>query len=127
MGQITTTGDLKMAIQQLEDKQAKEWPLLKEQFLTTYESLKPVNLIKSTFSELTAAPDFKEGIVNTSFSLAAGYLSKKIAVGSTWNPLKQLFGTLLQMGVTNLISNNIDEIKSIADRVLKKTIEPKKV
>ena len=112
MQKITTAADLKNTIQQLEYKQSNEWPLLKEQFLDTYESLKPANLIKSTFKELTTAPDFKGSLLDTTLSLAAGYLSKKAVVGSTHNPLKQLFGALLQMAVTGIVSKNADEIKS---------------
>ena len=47
MEKITTTVQLKSEIQDLEYKQACEWILLKEQFQVTYQSLKPVNIIKS--------------------------------------------------------------------------------
>lgn len=112
MGTITNIKELNAAILLLENKQAQERLLLKEQFELTYESLKPINLIKSTFKELVTAPDFKEDVLNTSISLAAGYLSKKIAVGSTKNPLKQILGGFLQMGVTSVVSKNADDIKS---------------
>lgn len=118
MQKITTAADLKSAIQQLEKKQAVEWTLLHDQLLITYESLKPVNLIKGTLRELTTAPDFKGNILDTALSLAAGYLSKKVVVGATHNPLKYLFGALLQMGVTSIVSKNTDGIKSAARHVI---------
>lgn len=61
---------------------------------------------------MVTAPDFKEDIFKTSLSLAAGYFSKKIAIGSTKNPLKLMLGNLLQMGVTNAVSKNADGIKT---------------
>jgi len=112
MQNIATIQDLKSAIQQLEYKQTNEWVLLKEQFNTTYESLKPVNVIKSTLNELTKIQDFREDILNSTLSLATGYLSRKVLVGETHNPFKRLLGSLLQIGVTNIVSKNTDEIKS---------------
>ena len=50
-------------------------------------------------------------------------------VGSTLNPLKQIIGTVLQFGITNLISKNSNDIKTSIFKVLgqllgkKKTIE----
>lgn len=112
MDKITNTTELNQAILLLEAKQTLEGCILKEQFKITYESLKPINLIKSTISELAASPDFKNDLLNTTLSLAVGYLSKKVAIGSTNNPFKQILGTILQMGVTNVVSKNADGIKS---------------
>jgi uncharacterized protein with beta-barrel porin domain len=112
MKKITSVSELREEIHLLEIKQAIETELLKEQFKITFDNLRPVNLIKNTISELTAGPDFKGNILNTTLSVAAGYLSKKIVVGSTHNPLKNIFGTLLQMGVTHLVSKNANKIKS---------------
>ncbi|OFY84196.1 MAG: hypothetical protein A3F72_14300 [Bacteroidetes bacterium RIFCSPLOWO2_12_FULL_35_15] len=112
MRKITSTTELREAIFLLETKQANEARLLKEQFMITYESFKPVNLIKNSINELITSPQLKGNILNTTIGLAAGYLSKRVAVGSTHNPLKQLLGTFLQFGVTNIVSKNTDGIKS---------------
>ena len=112
MRKITSTTELREAIFLLETKQANEARLLKEQFMITYESFKPVNLIKNSINELITSPQLKGNILNTTIGLAAGYLSKRVAVGSTHNPLKQLLGTFLKFGVTNIVSKNTDGIKS---------------
>ena len=106
--------ELKASIVLLEAKQAEEGALLKEQFKITYESLKPANLIKNALGELTDSTDFKPDLMGETLSLAIGYLSKKAVVGSSTNPLRKIFGTLLQMGVTSVISNNAEGIKSSA-------------
>ena len=126
MSKITTTAELKEAIRLLEIQQKVEGALLKEQFKTTYESLKPVNLIGNTIKELIKSPDLKGDLLTTALSLGAGYLSKKAAVGNTANPLKQLLGTLLQMGVTSLVSKNSDTIKSIGSELFSRLLSPKK-
>lgn len=112
MKKIRSIAELKESILLLEIKQEKEGSLLKAQFKTTYESLRPVNLIKNTLNEMITAPDFKGAVFDVTLSLAAGYLSKKAVIGSKNNPLSQFFGTLLQMGVTSVVSKNIPEIKS---------------
>lgn len=112
MDKITNVQELNSAILKLENKQAEEAILLKEQFNLTYESLKPINLVRTTLKELVTAPDLKEDLLKTSISIASGYFSKKLAVGSSDNPFKQILGSFLQMGVTNLVSKNADGIKT---------------
>ena len=131
MDKITNTTELKQAILLLEAKQTLEGGMLKEQFKITYESIRPINLIKSTFRELTADPDFKNNLLNTTLSMAVGYLSKKVAIGTTNNPFKQILGTILQMGVTSIVAKNSDGIKStilnlIQTLFAKKVTEPYK-
>jgi hypothetical protein len=118
MEKISSVIELRESILLLEIKKANELQLLKDQFKVTYESLKPVNLIKSKINELIESPDLKNNIINTTMGLAAGYLSKKALVGSTHNPLKQLLGTVLQIGVSSLVAKNSDGIKSTAVTLL---------
>ncbi len=127
METITNSTELKKAIQLLEIKQTEEGLILKEQCKITYDSLRPLNLIKNTLKDLVT-PDLTGNLLNSTLSLAAGYISKKAVIGSTYNPLKQLLGTALQMGVTSLVSKNTDGIKSVVTNIissfLKKNNEP---
>lgn len=125
MGKITSIKELKESISQLEIKRANEKALLIEQFKTTYECLKPASIIKNTFNELVTGPDFKEGLFGTILSFAAGYLSKKAVVGPTHNPLKQLLGTFLQMGITSIVSKNTDGIKSAVMHLMNSIFDKK--
>ena len=120
MQSITSSADLKTAIQQLELQQAKEWPLLKEEFLKTAESLKPINIIKNTLKEAVDLPDLKTGIINSAIGLTTGILAKKIILGKTLNPLSKLLGVALEMFVANKVSKNAGEIKSLGNRNKKK-------
>lgn len=126
MEKITSSIELKEAILLLEIQQAYEGQLLKEQFKTTYQNLRPVNLIKNTFKELVAAPDLKGRIANTAMSLVAGYLSKKALVGSTHNPLKKMLGTVIQMGITGIVAKNSDGIKSTATQLIQHFLNKRK-
>lgn len=127
MEKITSITELKDAIRLLEIKQADEKVLLIKQFMVTYESMRPVNLIKDKFNDVITSPNLKENLLNAALSLAAGYLSKKAIIGATHNPLKQLFGTLLQVGVTGLVSKNTDGIKSTAMNLIGSVFKKKRL
>lgn len=109
--------DLKEAIFLLKKKQTVELKLLKEHMQTVKESLKPVNLIKGLFRQVTSAPEIKGDILGSIIGLATGYVSKKAFVGGSHNPITKIIGSLLQMGVSNVASNNSDFIKSIGEKL----------
>jgi len=112
MDNLDSIDKLKQAIALAEKQQAIDKDLLQEQFKITYANLSPANLIINTFNELTHSEEFKEDILDTAIGLATGYLSKKVIIGNTNNPIKNLFGVVLQMAVTNLVTNHSETIKS---------------
>jgi hypothetical protein len=119
MSKINSAADLRNAILELESKRTIEEKLLREQIHLAYESIKPVNLIKSTFKEAAASLDLKENILNTSVGLTAGFFSKILFEGVTKNPLKKLLGTALMFGITNIVAKNPDTVKSLGNSFLK--------
>lgn len=114
---------LSKSINSLKIKQAQEMVLLKDQFHLTYESLKPINLIKHTFREAVGASEIKEGMVNNVIGMTTGYFTKAILIGSSANPIKKILGALLQFTVATLVARNSDTIKTLgkilADRIFK--------
>jgi len=125
MKNVTSVNELKEAILLLEIKKSNEGRMLKERFHLTVESLQPVNLLKDKLNDIVTSPSLKHDIVNASLGLAVGYLSKKIAVGATHNPIKQLFGALLQVGVTSLVSKNADGITSTIMKFVNSNLKKK--
>lgn len=125
MKQVTDT--LKEAIALTRYKQAQELKLLKAQFHLTLESLKPVNLIKSAFHKVTSSPEIKNNLVNDAIGLTTGYLSKKVLVGSTRNPIKKLFGVLLQFAIANVVAKHSDTIKSAGVTLLQRFLKNRSV
>lgn len=110
--------ELKEAIGLLKKKQAIELRLLKDQLNTVHESIKPANIIKNAFHQVTSAPDIKNNIIGGIIGLASGYVSKKIFIGGSHNPITKILGTLVQMGVGNVAAKNSDTIKSIGEKVI---------
>ena len=108
---------LKNEIQLLEVEKAFQKQLLKEQFYATYESLKPVNLLRSTISEVASSPYLIDNILGTAVGLATGYLSKKIVVGGSGNIFRKLLGFMMQLSVTNTVAQHPDSIRSISQYI----------
>ena len=117
MEKITSAAGLKDAILLLETDQVLQGQLLKEQLYSTYESLKPVHLIKSTLKDLASSPYLTDNILATAIGLATGFLSKKIFVGSSGNLFRKLLGSFLQAGITNTVSQHPDTIKSFGQLI----------
>jgi len=115
---------LKESIRLMEIRQEKEGKILKEQFRITYESLKPVNLIKNSLKELAASVEIKNSIFETVFSILSGYLTQKFIVNSKSSILKKILGVALQFGITNLVSNNAEEVRIFITNLIDRFINP---
>ena len=127
METITSATGLKNAIQLLEAEQAANWQLLKEQLNITYRSFKPINFLTNSFNNMVSSPYLIENILGTTVGLATGYLSKKIVVGASVNIFRRLFGSLMQLGVTNAVARHPDAIKSFGWFVLKHFLRKKAI
>ena len=112
MAKQSAIDSLKESIRMLEIRQAEEGKILKEQFKITYESLKPVNLIKSSMKELVNSTEIKNSLFEAIVSVVSGYLTKKFIVRSKSNIFMKLLGVLLQFGVTNVVSKNSETIRT---------------
>ena len=117
METITSAVSLKNAIQLLEAEQTVKGILLKEQFQLTFESLKPINILKNTLKEVSSSPLLIDNILGSVVGLATGYLSKKIVVGASGNIFRNMLGSILQFGVTNVVSRHPEGIKSIGQSI----------
>ncbi|TRX37546.1 hypothetical protein [Flavobacterium restrictum] len=111
MKNANQTEILQQTIALLEEKQKNEFIALKLQFQETYDSLKPLNLLKSAFTEMTTAPVIKNNLVNNAIGLATGYLSKRVLFGTSLNPIKRVVGTLLQFIVSNVVTKEVNTSK----------------
>lgn len=122
----SSTTVLKDTIQLLETEQKIEGRLLKEQFYLTYESLKPVNLLRSSIMDVASSPYLIDNIIGTAVGLATGYLSRKIVIGTSGNIIRKLFGFLLQLGVTNTVAQHPGSIKSIGQYIYQHFLRKKR-
>lgn len=125
MNKITCAAELKIAIQTLEFERDVQGQILKEQFFVTFESLKPVNLIKSTLQEITSSPYLIDNMFGAILGMVSGYVSKKIAVGTSHSLIRKMAGSVLQFGITNVVAQHPDVIKAIGNFILQKFLHRK--
>ena len=118
MEKITCAAELKIAIQELEFEQEVQGQLLKEHFFLTFDSLKPANLIKNTLQDITSSPYLLDNMLGSVMGMLSGFLSKKIAVGASHNLFRKMAGSLLQLGVTNLVAQHSDILKSFGNFII---------
>ena len=131
MQKITSTAGLKRAIQSLEAEKAANGKLLKEQFISTYESFKPASLLRSTLKDISSSPNLIENVIGTALGLGAGYLSRSILPGVTAMRFGKLLSPVLQVGVTNFFAKQSGNIRSAGEIMLlrifrKKSVENRK-
>ena len=92
--------------------------LLKEQFDVAYESVKPLNFIKTLVHEVATSPEIKNDLSTNLLALGTGFISKKLLVDSSHNPVKKVFGTILQFAIANVVAKHSDSIKNIGGNLL---------
>lgn len=111
---ITTVAQLREAVLLLKAQQTSEGELLREHFMMTYETMRPVNLIKSAFNEVTESQELKEHVLSSVVGLAVGHASKKVFESVSDSPAKELFGTAIQFGVTNAVARHPEVVIAAA-------------
>ena len=126
MEKITCAAEIKIAIQNLEFEREIQGQLLKEQFLITFESLKPINLIKNTLHEITSSPYLIDNLLGAVTGMVGGYLSRVLTVGASNNLFKKIAGSILQFGVTNVVANHSDIIRMIGNFISQKFLHKNK-
>jgi hypothetical protein len=117
---------LKQLIQIKEGENKAEGELLKEHFYASYESLKPLNVVKKMVGDIFSSPEINNNIVNATLGLITGFLAKKVVVRTSTNPITKLAGTLIELLVASNVAANADEIRAVARVMLKKVLPQEK-
>jgi hypothetical protein len=113
------------AIYLLEKKQTQQLQILREQFLVTYESLKPINLIKSTFHEATASLDTKKSLLVTVIESATDYLSKRVLTDTPDHSITKTIVNFLKFAITSVVSKYSETIVTSTEDFLARVAGPK--
>lgn len=124
--EINNSTDLKAAIQNLESKNLLQKQVITDMFNDTVESLKPINLLKSSFNKVVRSPGLVEKIIDATVGLGAGFLSKKLLIGKSTSILKKLLGNAVEFGVAGLITKNSGSIKNTGLGLFNKIFHSKK-
>lgn len=95
---------LDQKIAQLTVQHKRELEELKEQFHIVQSSLTSTNIVQEGLNGFYQTVTNKENLVSTIVSVVGGYVSKKVVVGSSENPIKKVIGNVLQFLVTAYLS-----------------------
>jgi hypothetical protein len=125
MQNVTTVAGLKNSIKVLEVEQASKGQLLKEELSVVYESLMPINILRNTLKKFFGKSDLTENLSGSAMGVASGLLMKKIFIGKSGNAFKKFIGSLLQMGISNIVTQNPELIKSVVQVILKRFFQKK--
>lgn len=125
MENIISIKDLKDAILVLEIEHETVAKQLKEEIHLTYESLKPANILKNAIHDIKSSPYLIDNVLGAVTGFATGYISKKILVGSSNNLFRKLFGFVFQFGVTNIVAQNPEAIKSFGNFIMENIFNKK--
>jgi hypothetical protein len=120
-----TKESLQEAIKVLEIKQAEEGQLLKEQLLNTYENLKPLNILRNIVNEFYSTDKYKQDFVEIVAGMTTGFLTKKMVIGKSKNPLLKMVGLAIQFGVTTFVSKKYNALKDSAIQFISRLLEEK--
>jgi len=111
MQKTTASLSLKQSILALERQQAEQANLLKEQFTITYESLKPIAVLRKALQEITNPSDLKDNLIQTFAGVITGFLCRSLLVRSSGNPLFRLAGLFVHHQISNFVARHADSIK----------------
>lgn len=125
MKKITATNQLQEMIVLLEIEHLHNEELVKAQFKVTYDSLKPVNIIKNTIQDVLSTPILNSSMLQSAIGIVTGYFSKKAVVGESHNKVREIAGTILQFGVTKVIAGNPEVLHAILRYVSKHVFHKK--
>jgi hypothetical protein len=125
MEKLTSVVRLRNAIAELEEDQMAKKELFKEQLFFTYDSLRPANMLRNVLKDITTSPGLLDNVLGATVGMATGYLSKKLIIGGSAGIFRKLIGSLLQYGITNLVAQHPDAVKSFGQSILQHLVPDK--
>ena len=103
MKSIFTSDDLKFKIEALEREQDLQLESLKDHLEIAKQSLRPLNIIKSTFSDIVlATPSLKSELIGGAIALSTNYLYKNSLLGNSSNKIVRVAGRGLKLLLNNI-------------------------
>lgn len=126
MHSITSTAELRATIRQLEDQRDLQTQLMKDEFSKVVESLKPVNIIKSSVSGITHSHHVLRNIIIAVTGLAVAYFTRRKKKKAKGSPARKLLAMIIQTGIASLLTVKGSDIKEKAYMIFTNLFSKKK-
>ncbi len=108
---VSSINKLEARIQELEKVQTRQMAELKMSAVGIIEGFSPSNMLKSALKNVVHSPDLRSSVINTAIGIGAGFLGKKLFVGSSGSIFKKITGTALEFLIANFVRRKIPEMK----------------
>lgn len=97
-------------IKLLKIKQSDDFEMLKNQFDTTLESLKPINIVKATIADFKQSKEVKNSLFESALGIASGFLTRKLLVNKSSGIVKKITASIIQYMVTQFVTKKAEKI-----------------
>ncbi|WP_163710598.1 hypothetical protein [Mangrovibacterium lignilyticum] len=108
-----TRQSLKETIRLLEIRQSEEKEEFNKQFKKTFDSLRPINLIKNSLRDFSHIIEIKSNVLEAFLPLITNFISGKIMRGKRKNSIRHVIATMVQIAITNFTAKNSHAILEI--------------
>jgi hypothetical protein len=122
---ITTASELDVAILELEERRKTQEQDLIEHFNITYESLKPMNLLKGAIADITGSEEIRDKVINAAVGVGTGLLTRKILMGKSPSLFRKIIGGAAEFGIANFVGSHMDNIKEFVSSTFDKFFHKK--
>lgn len=123
MGQINTQEELRRAIADLEKKKTMQEMVMKGQFEQVKVEMKPVNLVRNTFSRFAEILEVRKTLIDTIVGFGLGYIANKATKVMTEESLDNIVGNLVNNQVTRMEQNDPQGFISKSLNYIRKNIK----
>lgn len=108
---IASFKDLNSRILELEMLEERQTVFLKDQLAITLHSLRPSSLVRSAVGDIVSSPAIQKNILDTSLSMGAGWVAKKIVGFNSPGIFRKLAGFIIQKAVTKIAAKKISRLR----------------
>lgn len=123
MGQIKTLEELRQAIADLERKKSVQELEMKSNLDQVKHAMKPVNLVRNTFSRFAEIPEVRRTLISTVVGFGMGYVAKKAKDVLSEESLDNMVSTLVHTQMSKLEDKNPDSFLTKAVTYFRKNLK----
>lgn len=123
MGQISTQDELRQAIADLERKRSVQELEMKSDLEQVKHAMKPVNLVRNTFSQFAEIPEIRRTLISTVVGFGMGYVAKKAKDVLSEESMDNMVSTLVHTQMSKLENKNPDSFLTKAVTYFRKNLK----
>ena len=110
---INNSNELDLRIAELQKRKAIQENLLTSQFHNTLESMRPFNLIKSTFRNIKENHEVRNGILKSAAGIGISLLTKRFFLGGSKDGIvSKIMKTALTAGMAKTAIDKSDKLRA---------------